>query len=111
MMSDLRNFLSEYKNLTLKAIESINDPEMLNQVLAQRQLLIDEINKLDYEKNEFIAIAGEFDLLASDKELKNKVQDERNETKKALNNVRKLRQARKSYNSIEGTPKFISETK
>jgi len=111
MMSDLRNFLSEYKNLTLKAIESINDPEILNQVLAQRQLVIDEINKLDYEKNEFIAIAGEFDLLASDKELKNKVQDERNETKKALNNVRKLRQARKSYNSIEGTPKFLSEKK
>jgi len=110
-MSDLRNFLSEYKNLTLKAIESINDPEILNQVLAQRQLVIDEINKLDYEKNEFIAIAGEFDLLASDKELKNKVQDERNETKKALNNVRKLRQARKSYNSIEGTPKFLSEKK
>jgi len=111
MMSDLRKFLSEYKNLTLKAIESINNPEMLNQVLAQRELLIDEINKLDYEKNEFIAIAGEFDLLASDKELKNKVQDERNETKKALDNVRKLRQARRSYNSIEGTPKFLSEKK
>lgn len=111
MMSNLRSFLLDYRILTLKAIESINNTEVLNQVLAQRQSIINEIDKLDYEKGEFVDIVKEFKLLDFDKELKDKIQNEKNETRKALDNVRKLRQARKSYNSIEGTPKFLSEKK
>lgn len=110
MMSNLNILLSEYKILTLKAIEEASDAEKLSLVLADRQIKIDEISKLNYEKSEFIDIANELNLLNLDRELNKKVQKEKLETKKALDNVRRLRQARRSYNALEGTPRFFSKT-
>lgn len=97
-------------NLTLEAIKYVSDAEKLNQLLTDRQLKIEEINKLSYDESEFRDIANKFNLLKLDEELKDKIQKEKVETKKALDNVRRIRQARRSYNAVEGTPRFFSET-
>lgn len=96
--------------LTLEAIKYVSDVEKLNQLLTDRQLKIEEINRLSYDKSEFRDIANELNLLKLDKELEEKIQKEKVETKKALDNVRRIRQARRSYNAVEGTPRFFSET-
>lgn len=109
-MMELEKILEEYKILTLEMLNQIRDAEKLVLLLDKRQEKVDAISKGDFKQKDLIELVNELNLQELDMQLKNNIEKEQLETKKALTNVRRLRQARRSYTKRDGMPNFLDKS-
>lgn len=109
-MMELEKILEEYKTLTMEMLKEIDNAERLVALLDKRQETIDAIRKNNFQQKDLIELVNELNLLELDKQLKNNIEKEQLKTKKALTNVRRLRQARRSYIKRDGMPNFLDKS-
>ncbi|MFU0823717.1 MULTISPECIES: flagellar protein FliT [Clostridium] len=99
---ELKDGLKEYKNITLDIISSVEKEnyDALEQLMSNRQNIINTMDKLDYSKEEFIEVCKELDILMIEQKLLELIKEKR---ASLINNMNKLvirNNANKSYNKI-----------
>jgi len=109
-MKTLKLLLEEYKELTLKLMSKVEDIEQLQMLLDERQKVLDEIEVINNDKKAFTVIAKELNLIELEEEVKNKLENEKIKVKKELDNLRRQRQANKSYATINKDINFFDRT-
>lgn len=107
---NLEKSLQKYKELTLKLIDSVGNIDEIEKLINARQEIINNIKLEQYDKDKFGEIATKLDLSHIEEELINKIKKEKVNAKSALNNVRKLKQARNIYNKEASYPLFFNKT-
>lgn len=105
---NLRECLEEYRNLTLKLIENLKDERDLDLLIEKRQQVLEVISGLIFDKDEFEEIATSLNIIELDNQLVDLVSQEKIQTKEKLDNLKKLRVARKNYNSMPSNPVIFS---
>lgn len=97
---DLKDGLKDYKNITLDIINSLEkeDYDVLEQLISNRQNIIDEIDKLSYSKEEFVKICKELDILMLQQKLVKLINEKKASLRNNMNNLATSQNANKSYN-------------
>jgi hypothetical protein len=109
-MIDLRKNLEEYKNLTLELIKKAKNDEDLSQLINERDDILKEIGRHNYNKEDFRNIVQSLDILKLDEELKLVVRKEMVEIKKRIEQIRAARVARNGYRkSSESIKLFMNK--
>ena len=100
VVEDLRKNLKKYKELTENLILLLEkeDIESLEKYLDLRKEVINNINKLSVENNDFKVIINELNLLSLEETFNKKLKEAMDRTKKELLEVKKGKQANKGYN-------------
>lgn len=105
----LKEFLEDYKNITLKLIFEVGQIENLQKLLDERQKIIQDVEQLGFDKNEFVKIAEELKLLELEEELQNKLKKEKVKLKQDIDKAKKMHSARRSYAAREGNSNFFDK--
>lgn len=107
----LKENLMEFKALTEKLINAVNNDlsEEVDRLFIDRQVIINNIGKLQYSKDEFTIICSELDITNVSKELDELVLKRREELKEKMNSLKEGNIANKSYaNSANIKRSFFS---
>lgn len=96
----LKEKLIKFNDITKKIIECLQNEEIhkINDYLIQRQNLINDINNIDYEKEDFRDLCNELNCIQFDCELKNYAVKKRYELKNKLTKIKVNDSANKTYN-------------
>lgn len=96
---NLRENLSKYKNITIKLIDNTEREEYdkLDELLSNRQDIIDDIEKLKYTKEEFLILCKEFDILLLQQKLIKLTNEKRVNLRHDIDNLSTSQTANKSY--------------
>ncbi|WP_297417071.1 hypothetical protein [Clostridium sp.] len=96
-MTTLRNLLEEYRNITLKLIEKTKNGEDLTNLIKQSNNILDEVRKVEYNKNELEEILIELNIENLENELRLTIKQEMVKIKKKIENIRTIKIARQTY--------------
>ncbi|MCI1477733.1 MAG: flagellar protein FliT [Clostridium beijerinckii] len=105
---NLQECLEEYKDLTLKLIESVQASEELTLLIEKRDNTLKRINEIKFEDDELKRILSSLKILELDDELIDLVSKEKVATKEKLDVLKKSRTARKNYTSMPNNPVIFS---
>lgn len=96
----LKEYLSIYKNLTLNIIKCLehNKFDSLDILITQRQDVIDNINNLNYSKQEFSKFCDEFKLSQLEKSAETLIKEKKEYVKNEIINTSKGIKANNNYN-------------
>lgn len=94
---DLREYLLEYRALTLDAMEKVDKDSTLVTLIDQRGEILKIIMDCSYNNEEIKKIADEIGLLRLEEELKDMLISERDKTKKEMLLLKKKQQANDKY--------------
>lgn len=99
--SELREALQLYKECTLNLIYSLEkeDYDILEKLLNERQGVIDNIDSMQYTKDEFSKIVEELQILVYQKKLADLMVEKRGKVKQEINKLTNAKNANHSYNS------------
>lgn len=97
---ELKNILNEYRDLTLEMITSIENEEYNNAdvLIEKRKQIIDCLQNLNYNQQQFKAASDELKLLLLEQKLAKLIGDKRIKLKAELNKISNSKKAQKSYN-------------
>lgn len=107
-MMTLNELFNQYKQLTDCMLESIDDIDEVQVLISEREKLINKINEIKYDKDDFKKIVQKLNLIESEDKLLKKIKEEKSKTKQALDNVQKLKRAQEIYNREEGIPVYFN---
>lgn len=99
-MLTINEYLKRFKDITIDLINKINEEnyDVVDDLMEQRQNIINDMNKLDYSKDEFVNICNELKLLEYNEELEKVIKEKRTHIKQELTKVVSSRSANTSYN-------------
>jgi len=108
---NLKENLIEFKNITLTIIEKVKaeEYEKLDEIFAQRQLILDDINKINYLKEELKKFYLQYEIENLEKELAFEMKF------KQVNLMRKIKENEQrqvgvaGYNNISAKAVFLSK--
>ena len=106
---NLREYLEEYKALTLFLIDEVKKDGELNDLIEKRENILKSINDFNTDKEEVKTIGNSLKLLELEQELQNSVEKEMVKIKKQIQNLKKARQANTNYNSIENRARVFNK--
>lgn len=109
----LRKILESYRTYSLELIYSLEkeDYDILEELLNKRQVVIEEINNIQYTKEEFSKIAEELQILVYQKRLSDLMIKKRGKVKEEINRMSNAKNANYSYNSrLYNSPKIFNKT-
>lgn len=106
---NLREYLEEYKALTLLLIDKVKKDGQLNDLIEKRENILKSINDLNLSKEEIEAVGNSLNLLVLEQELQNSVEKERVKIKKQIQNLKKARQVNTNYNNIENKSRVFNK--
>lgn len=97
----LKEILKEYHVLTLECINLIENDKFskVQCILGKRQNIIENINVLEFPKEEFKDLVKEFNIIELETRLKELMNNKKSDIKKQMSNVRKAKKAHNVYNS------------
>lgn len=101
---DLKNYLEQYRDLTLLLIDKIQNNEDLSNFVRQRDNIIKKIGDLDFSKEEIRSIYLEFNIEMLEQKLEKAIEKEKVETRRKIEKLKKARVARNSYVKMEDRP-------
>lgn len=107
---NLREYLEEYKYLTLALIDEAKKDGELNSLIEKREDILDLINDSNFNKEEIKTIGNSLKLLKLEDELQNTVKKEAVEVRKQIETLKKARQANKNYNSFENKARVFNKS-
>ncbi len=99
-MNNLKELLLAYKVKTMEIIEFLRkeDYDNVQKSVKERQLIIDAIEKLNYNNIEFKGLASELNLLTMEEEVNKKTKEKFEGIKNELMDVKKYYKGNKKYN-------------
>lgn len=107
---NLREYLEEYKALTLALIDETQKDGELNTLIKEREDILKSINDLNFDKEEIKIIGNSLKLLELEEEVQNSVKKEKVKIKKQIETLKKARQANTNYNGIENKARIFNKT-
>jgi hypothetical protein len=95
----LKQKMQEFKAITEELIESVNKDrdEELDRLFVSRQEIINMIEGLKYNKNDFKAVCEELNIVRLSQELEEVVSKKRMEMREKMNSLKEQRTANRSY--------------
>jgi len=99
-MKELIQELTQYKQLTLGLMEALNHDEVykIDILLNSRQMVIENIEKLQYTTEEFADICNKLNILNIQHELLELMQTKKDDTKEELKKIQLTKNANSNYN-------------
>ena len=104
----LNELLIQYKKITDSIFKEIDDIDKVESFIHERSIIIDEIDKLEYSRDEFKKIVHELNLLEDEEKIIKLIKEERVKTKRAIDNVQRLKKAQDLYHREEGIPVYFN---
>jgi len=106
-MVDLRDRLTEYRDITVTLIKMAEKDEELQDTIALRGNILKEIENTDYNKQELKALIEELNIEELDEQLKLIIKKEIKSIRTQLDNVNKGREAVKCIRNTKQQPTFF----
>ena len=97
---ELKDYLEEYKALTLDIMEQVNIDGNIKFLLDERERILDKISKSNFNKDEIINIGKSLKLLELEAEMQKMVKVEKANIKRKLQNLRIREQGNKGYLNV-----------
>ncbi|MCM8710962.1 flagellar protein FliT [Clostridium sp. SYSU_GA19001] len=99
MVFQLREALNNYRSITIKLIEELekDNYDALETLLSDRQMLIEQMNKINYSANEFKSICNELQILMLQEKLTKLMNIKRTYVKDKLDKFSARKTANRSY--------------
>lgn len=109
----LKENLMEFKAITEKLINVVDNElsEEIDRLFIDRQVIINNIEKLKYSKDEFTIICSELDITDVSKALDELVLKKREELKEKMNSLKERNIANKSYANSANIKRSFFSTK
>lgn len=102
--------LMEYRALTLDIMEKVNEDGIIEYLFNERQYILDEIRKLSFSKEEINRMVESLNIIQLDTELNLLMKKEKVNTRRKMENLKKMKNANMQYMSIGYVPsKFTKE--
>ena len=97
----LYDILKSYKDLNIKTINALKEDnlDLVEELLAKKDTVIDEIQSMNYQKEEFLKISNELKVMESEKTLSNVTIAKKNQYKNEMNKIAKNKNANRIYTS------------
>lgn len=107
----LEENLIKYKDITLKIIETvkIEEYEKLNEIFQERQLILDDINKSDYSREELRKLYSQYDICKLEEILSSAMKVKKQELLEKIKENKKRQVAMKGYNNLSAQAVFLSK--
>jgi hypothetical protein len=98
-MDELKQKMQEFKAVTEELIEAVNRDrdEELDRLFVRRQEIINWVEGLKYNKNDFKAVCEELNIVKLSQELEDVVAKKRMEMREKMNSLKEQRTANRSY--------------
>lgn len=108
---ELKEELMNYKNITAKAIEVLNEEkyEEIEPLLNKREEIIEGLKSMNFKPEQFKDSCDEINLIQIENELNGLLKNKRDEVKFKLESTSKNRQANDSYNKIADSALIFSK--
>lgn len=108
---NLEEAFSSYKNITLVIIKAVKEEETekLDEIFQQRQLILDNINKINYSKEELRKFYLENDIDKLEKTLESEIKTKKEELQKKINENKRRQEAINGYNNLSTRAVFLSK--
>jgi Spy/CpxP family protein refolding chaperone len=107
---NLREYLEEYRALTLDLMDEIQKDGQISSLLDEREYIIELINGLNFDKEEIKIIGNSLNLAELEAELQLVYKKEKVKVKNQMENIKKARQVNTNYNTIENTSRVFNRT-
>lgn len=92
--------LKQYRDVTVELIANVENDnfQLLDELLLDRQNIMDEIDKLNYSKDEFLNLCKEFDILVLQQKLVKLMDQKKANLRNDIDTLANSKNANKSYN-------------
>ncbi|MBE6068669.1 MAG: hypothetical protein E7211_13390 [Clostridium lundense] len=107
---NLEQSCSEYRELSQKIINKLKNNmfDDLNDLFTKREIIINQIFLYCREEEKLRELYGKYDLFKLDEIMKLEFQSKKKELKRDILNLKRRREAAKSYNNINLKSVFLS---
>ena len=104
------NFI-EYKDITLTIIETVKaeEYEKLDEIFQQRQLILDDMNRIDYLKEDLKKFYLKYGVKQLDEELASEMKVKKEDLLGKIKENKKRQVAMKGYNNLSAKAVFLSK--
>lgn len=111
MDENLQNYLEYFKKYTIEMISNLNNDEIgeFETALEKRSQLIEMINGLNCDGNEFKRICKDLEIVSLNNELSKILGDKREEIKGKILQLKKTQNANSAYQSILSQSNIFSK--
>jgi len=108
---NLEENLIEFKNITLTVIETVKSEEYekLDEIFAQRQLILDDINKSNYIKEELKKLYLQYEIENLEKKLTSEMKFKQVNLLKKIKENEQRQVGAAGYNNISAKAVFLSK--
>lgn len=108
---NLEENFKEYSNITLTMIKVVKEEkyEDLEQLFKQRQLILDDINKLNGSKDELKKIYLKYNIDKLDITLEEEMRNRKEELLNKIKQSQKRKIAMNGYNNLQAKAVFLSK--
>jgi uncharacterized Zn finger protein len=99
-MKELIQKLTQFKHTTIDLISALQQGKIdkLDELLDRRQMVIEDMEKLQYTVEEFSDVCAELDILNLQHKLLELMQQSKESTKQELNKIQITKSANSNYN-------------
>ncbi|NKF06931.1 flagellar protein FliT [Clostridium gasigenes] len=105
---DLRELLEKYKSVSLDLIKEIKEEANAEELMEERQNLLNKIVEIDLSKEEKIKIGKEFDILNLEKQVKEVIEEEQRKVKEEIRKTIMKKQANRGYGANLNSINFFN---
>jgi hypothetical protein len=109
LVMSLKEYLEEYRALTLDIMEEIWQNGQIGSLLEERENIINIINEKDFNKKEIENIGNSLSLMTLEEELSNMYKREKVNVKIKIEKLKKARQIN-NYGSIENISRVFNKS-
>ena len=101
----------KYKDITLTIIETVkaNEYNKLDEIFQQRQLILDNINKINYSKEELKKFYLQYEIDKLDKILDSEMKVKKEDLLKEIKEDKKRQMGMNGYNNLLAKAVFFSK--
>jgi LPS O-antigen subunit length determinant protein (WzzB/FepE family) len=109
LVMSLKEYLEEYRALTLDIMEEIWQEGQISSLLEERAKIINIINEKEFSKEEIKNIGNSLNLMALEEELANMYKKEKVNAKIKIEKLNKARQIN-NYDNIENISRVFNKS-
>ena len=106
---ELRSLLVEYKEATERFIKSIDEDGNGAEFLEKREVIINKLKEMSFNKEELKVISEEINLVEIEKKAFKVLNDEKIKIKEEIINLQKKKEAARSYGKAFGNINFLNK--
>lgn len=107
---NLREYLEEYRALTLLLIDEVKKDGELNDLVEKREDILKSINDLNLDMEEIKTIGNSLNLIKLEEELQDMYKKEKVKIKKQIENIKRAKKANQNYNNIGNISRVFNKT-